>query len=119
MLRNATLFEVRQAGYVIGPFIDIFPLDGCSEQKNESNRCLKWYQELIGYYRESVFKYSITYYLSFFKRGQIKFFANYVFSRLQPRKHKERLLKKMECMNRQYDFNNAKKMSFHIVVIMA
>ena len=107
--RETTLIEEKERPCVIGLFVDIFPLDGTSDDIQEAHRIKDRYAKLLNRLNAISTHNTFWDYLSLLKRKKewgrftIKT-AAYFFRPII----RQRLIKEMERLSRLYDYDKAK-----------
>ena len=107
--KEASLYEYRKARYVLGPFIDIFPLDGCSNDMLVAENSQQKYQSLIKKFESANYRFRIGYYLGLIKRLQFRTLWSIICSRVMPNRYKQCLLKKMRALEKKNKYDSSQK----------
>lgn len=69
--KQTTLWELEGFPYVIGVFIDVFPLDFVPELENETEKLTNSFRKYWLYYKRSICRITFSQYFTFLKKAQI------------------------------------------------
>lgn len=107
--RNTTLIEISQIPCLIGVYIDIFPLDGTSENRLEAENMMRKYQKLKNQLEAVSCRSSFLEHISLLTKlhewGRFLIKTKAFFCRNSTRKS---ILSKIDHLTRQYPFETSK-----------
>lgn len=87
---NTTIWEYKRFPYLIGVFIDIFPIERTSKDVNELESCMNSYRLAMKKFRASISHYDLSDYLRFVRNGNLKTILYRMIFRNQEKKlHKQ------------------------------
>ena len=108
-LRNTTILEHKDIPYVIGMYIDIFPLDGTADDINEAYRLMRKYKKINNRLMAISTHNSFIEYMSLLLTP--KHWGRFVYKTIGlfcRRQYRNYLLNKMDTICKLHNFDNAK-----------
>lgn len=103
--KNTTLLEVKSLKDITGLFIDIFPLDGTSDDRDVAKSLYNKYHSLANDLNEIETYYSFSDYYKFVKGFHIKHILKHIYKKIFI--SRDRLLKSMIVIEKKFPFDNA------------
>lgn len=107
--KGATLLELPQLRYVIGPFVDIFPVDGCPNDKMTTESLFKKYQYYYYYFSITSTYWEKKDYLFHLSKKLYKRVFTQLLTHCFRRFFRYYTLKKMKEIESMYDYDKCAK----------
>lgn len=99
---NTTLWEIKEIPFILGVYIDIFPLDTTNDSKEEFLRKFKKRKRLDLTYQITCSNYSFSSIINYYKTGDKKYFYKSILSLFIPKILKTYLQKKLIKIDDEY-----------------
>lgn len=99
---NTTLWEIKEIPFILGVYIDIFPLDTTNDNKKEFLRKYKKRKRLDLIYQIICSKYSLSSLINYYKIGNKKYFYKSILSMFIPKFLKSYLRKQLIKFDEEY-----------------
>lgn len=106
---RSTLLERKDLRYTIGPFVDIFPIDGCPDDENKTTNLFEKYHNYIGYWNAATTYWDSKEYIRCLSKLKIKHIFKHVLCHLFKSTVKKYVLKKTKEIENAYDYTTSKK----------
>ena len=103
---NTTIWEYKQFPFIIGIFIDIFPLDRINKNKEETAKLVLQYKSKFYNYLRGIKKYTFYDFIQPLKKCEIKSFLNKLLDITYYRINNKRFLTDFKCYEEQLNNSN-------------
>lgn len=110
---NTTIWEYKQFPFIIGIFIDIFPLDRINKNKEETEQLVIQYKSKFHNYLRGIKKYTFSDFIQSLKQYELKSFINKILDITYYRYKNKTYLKSF--LNYDKQLNNTKEGDYFVV----
>ncbi len=105
--KRSTLLERKDLRYIIGPFVDVFPIDGCPGDPKIAESIFNKYRMYIDRWNLSVQYWGGQEYVYNFRTLQWRYLLRHALCHLFKRQVKKHVLKKLRSIERMYAYDDS------------
>lgn len=106
---GSTLLERKDLKYLIGPFVDIFPVDGCPDDDTLTNKLFVKYHKYCGYWSTATTYWDNKEYKKCISSFRFKHIVKHIFFHIFKRSIKKIMLSKTKQIESLYDYDTSNK----------
>lgn len=104
---SCTLLERKDLRCIIGPFVDVFPIDGCPADSKVAESMFNEYRMYLDRWNLIVKYWGVRDYFYYFRTLQWRYLLRHALYHVFKRKLKKTLLSKIRALEGKYDYNES------------